>query len=205
MFSEFTWFEKFTRVLNAIPGEEDQARFVLAVVKYGTTKEEPQLAYPLNALFESIREDIENSVGARNKNKGGRPKKQGVSEGLDQDEKPTETGGFETSENITKQGVSEGLETSQNPSLYKPKPKPMPNPKPKKSVVIKKPPTVEDVEEYARGQGITIDACRFCDYYAAQGWKLSNGNPMKDWQAAVRNWARPKKEPGGERDEYSNL
>lgn len=41
----------------------------------------------------------------------------------------------------------------------------------------------------------------FCDYYAekfwyhyqAQGWKLSNGNLMKDWRAAFNSqWQRPK-------------
>lgn len=28
------------------------------------------------------------------------------------------------------------------------------------------------------------------DYYAQQGWKLSNGNMMKDWNAAARGWLR---------------
>ena len=34
-----------------------------------------------------------------------------------------------------------------------------------------------------------IDPARFCDYYAANGWKAGR-SPMKDWQAAVRNWER---------------
>lgn len=53
------------------------------------------------------------------------------------------------------------------------------------------PPTKEEVAAYALDQGIVgMDADRFIDYYAAQGWRLSNGNAMKDWKAAVRNWAR---------------
>ena len=59
-------------------------------------------------------------------------------------------------------------------------------PKSKKFV----PPTVEDVMDYAGEKGITINAEDFIDYYASQGWKLSNGNPMKDWQAAARRWAK---------------
>ena len=38
------------------------------------------------------------------------------------------------------------------------------------------------------------------DYYAAQGWKLSNGNPMKDWRAAVRNWAHRRVGTDGKED-----
>ncbi len=55
------------------------------------------------------------------------------------------------------------------------------------------PPAPEDIREYCREKKITVDADRFIDYYSAQGWKLSNGNPMKDWKAAVRNWSREKR------------
>lgn len=55
------------------------------------------------------------------------------------------------------------------------------------------PPSPEDIREYCREKNITVDADRFIDYYSAQGWKLSNGNPMKDWKAAVRNWSRDKR------------
>ena len=50
-------------------------------------------------------------------------------------------------------------------------------------------PTAEEVEAYCEERGTPIDARRFCDYYAAQGWRLSNGNRMRDWRAAARNWA----------------
>jgi hypothetical protein len=45
------------------------------------------------------------------------------------------------------------------------------------------------VEAYAREAGITIDAAAFCDYYTANGWKVGR-NPMKDWKAAARMWAK---------------
>lgn len=53
-----------------------------------------------------------------------------------------------------------------------------------------KPPTPEEVREYAREKGITLDAEDFCDYYGAQGWRLSNGNRMRDWRLAANRWAR---------------
>ncbi len=52
------------------------------------------------------------------------------------------------------------------------------------------PPTADEVRAYAAAKGLAIDAERFVDYYTAQGWKLSNGNALKDWMAAARNWAR---------------
>lgn len=51
------------------------------------------------------------------------------------------------------------------------------------------PPTVDEVKAYASDKGLTLDADRFVDFYAAKGWKVGN-TPMKDWRAAARNWAR---------------
>ena len=50
-------------------------------------------------------------------------------------------------------------------------------------------PTVEDIIAYCSVAAITIDAQRFFDFYESKGWKVGN-SPMKDWKAAVRNWAR---------------
>lgn len=52
------------------------------------------------------------------------------------------------------------------------------------------PPTAEQVQEYCRENGITgVEAQRFVDFYASKGWTVGNA-PMKDWRAAVRNWAK---------------
>ena len=50
------------------------------------------------------------------------------------------------------------------------------------------PPTVEEVAAYASEKGYKMEAERFVDFYASKGWKVGN-TPMKDWKAAVRNWA----------------
>lgn len=55
------------------------------------------------------------------------------------------------------------------------------------------PPTVLQVQEYCKEKGYAVDAERFVDFYESKGWKVGN-TPMKDWQAAVRTWA--KKEGG---------
>jgi uncharacterized protein YdaU (DUF1376 family) len=57
-----------------------------------------------------------------------------------------------------------------------------------KTKVFKKP-KPDEVEEYAKYLGFTLDGSYFCDYYEARGWQLAQG-PMKDWKAAVRTWKR---------------
>lgn len=57
------------------------------------------------------------------------------------------------------------------------------------------PPTLSEVAEYCRERGNTVNAQRFCDFYGRQGWRLNNGQPMKDWKAAVRLWERDEKKP----------
>ena len=51
------------------------------------------------------------------------------------------------------------------------------------------PPSLQDVKGYISEKHITIDAEAFVDFYASKGWKVGN-QTMRDWKAAVRNWAR---------------
>lgn len=57
------------------------------------------------------------------------------------------------------------------------------------------PPTKDEVLAFCQENGFSIDVDYLYDYYAAKGWKIGS-NSMKDWKAAVRNWARrEKKQP----------
>ena len=67
------------------------------------------------------------------------------------------------------------------------------------------PPTVEEVKNYCLERKNSVNAERFVDYYAQQGWRLSNGNALRDWKAAVRTWEqrepynqRPAAKPAGD-------
>lgn len=51
-------------------------------------------------------------------------------------------------------------------------------------------PTLDQIREYVYTENLMVDPDKFFDYYESQGWKLSNGNKMKDWQASCRNWHR---------------
>lgn len=56
-----------------------------------------------------------------------------------------------------------------------------------------RPPTVAQVTAYCLERGNKVDAEHFVDYYQRQNWKLSNGQKMSDWKAAVRTWERTSK------------
>lgn len=49
------------------------------------------------------------------------------------------------------------------------------------------PPTEDEVREYCRERGNSVDPSRFVNFYAAKGWMVGK-NKMKDWKAAIRTW-----------------
>lgn len=51
-------------------------------------------------------------------------------------------------------------------------------------------PTVEDVAEYCQQRKNNIDPEMFVAHYAANGWKLANGNKLNDWKSAVITWEK---------------
>ena len=61
------------------------------------------------------------------------------------------------------------------------------------------PPAVDAVRAYITENGLNIDPEHFVDYYAARGWKLGKGQPMRDWQAACRTWDKLAKERKAEK------
>lgn len=57
------------------------------------------------------------------------------------------------------------------------------------------PPTPDEVRAYVTEKQLHVDPDRFVDFYASKGWKVGR-DPMKDWRAAVRNWAARDKQRG---------
>lgn len=59
-------------------------------------------------------------------------------------------------------------------------------------------PTIQEIDEYVKDKGYTIDPERFFDYYESRGWMVGK-NKMKDWKASVRLWARNQRESVAEK------
>lgn len=55
------------------------------------------------------------------------------------------------------------------------------------------PPSADDVGEYCKARGNSIDPDSFVDFYTARGWKVGT-HTMKDWKACVRTWENRRKE-----------
>ena len=83
---KFTWFPKLTDLINEVAKDMPDAvsELVIAITNYGTYGIEPEFSsIALKYAFMSVREDIDNSISAReNGGKGGRPKtkQEGVEE-----------------------------------------------------------------------------------------------------------------------------
>ena len=50
------------------------------------------------------------------------------------------------------------------------------------------PPSISDVADYVNEKKYSVNPASFIDYYESNGWMVGR-NKMKDWKAAVRNWA----------------
>lgn len=52
-----------------------------------------------------------------------------------------------------------------------------------------KKPSIEELQDYCKDNNLVVGCDRFYNYYEGNGWKVGR-NPMKDWKATLRNWAR---------------
>ena len=58
-------------------------------------------------------------------------------------------------------------------------------------------PTLDKLIAYKQKANLALVDCEaFFDFYESKGWVVGK-NPMKDWQAAMRNWDRTERERGG--------
>lgn len=55
-------------------------------------------------------------------------------------------------------------------------------------------PTLDEIQEYCREKGYNVDAAAIYDHYTANGWVQGKNKPIKEWRAAVRQWARRESE-----------
>lgn len=50
------------------------------------------------------------------------------------------------------------------------------------------PPTLQEVEEYARSRNSSVDPKRFWDYFDAGEWKDAKGQPVRSWKQKFITW-----------------
>jgi hypothetical protein len=50
-------------------------------------------------------------------------------------------------------------------------------------------PTIQDIENYCKERGNSVDPERFFNFYESKGWMIGK-SPMKNWKAAVHTWEK---------------
>lgn len=94
-----------------------------------------------------------------------------------------------TNRNEASRTVTNRDEPSQDQDQEKTKKRPRKETIPPKHLTVFTPPSVEEVSDYCRERGNSVNATRFVDFYSMKGWMVGK-NKMKDWKAAVRTWER---------------
>ena len=163
----------------ALLDDASRGRFVMGLMLYATQWIVPEFSGPEKLLWPSFRRSIDAAAaqveaGIINGSKGGRPKKKPNENPQETENNPIQVQ-VQVQEQVHVQSLSKEREGAKAPKA------------PARTRFA--PPTAEEVRAYAQDKGLQMDAEAFVDFYASKGWKVGNA-PMKDWQAAVRNWAK---------------
>ena len=172
-----------------------QADIYNAICDYALNGNEPKITGIALSIFRLAKPQIDaNNERYVIGKKGGRPKK-------------IKTDGFEKSEEIKTDGFEKGIKIKtdgfENPpekSAFK-KPNVNVNDNVNDNVIFSNEdkaksvkrfvaPTLAEIQEYCKEKGFNVDAASIYDHYTANGWVQGKNKPIKDWKAAVRQWAR---------------
>lgn len=176
------FYRSFYDAIKELPDAE-LAKCFKAIMEYGLDGKEPETSGIEKTIYYLVKPQIDaNNKRYQNGTKGGRPKTE---------PEPSDN------QTVTKEKPND------NQTVTKPEPKEKVKVKEKDKVKDKDkeskgtvrfaPPTLDDVREYCLEQGYSIDSDRFIDFYTAKDWMIGK-NKMKDWKAAVRNWARTQRQ-----------
>lgn len=182
------FYRSFWATLEKIPNEGDRCKMLSAIMSYGLDDAEPVLEYPLDALWEAIKPQIDaNKKRRENGSKGGRPAKEVEPEAEPEapDAAEEKTIGYED-KNHRLSGAKPNVNVNDNVNVNV---NDNDNTHSTRAARFTAP-TPDQVSEYVAERGYTgFDVEHFIDYYTANGWRVGK-NPMKDWRAAVRNWQK---------------
>jgi hypothetical protein len=187
MRDSFVFYRSFFEAVEELPPDEFK-RAILAIAKYALNDEVPQTKGIERTIYIMAKPQIDtNNQKYINGKKGGRPKNQTIT-----NVKPNNN----QSVTNTKPNVNDNVNGNVNDNvIFKENITTKEKPANGKQIItstsskrfIK--PAEEDIEKYCTDAGIAIDVKSFFDFYESKGWVVGT-SAMKDWKAAVRNWAR---------------
>lgn len=189
MRDSIVFYRSFYEAVKTLP-PEDFKKTIQAIMEYGLNDVEPETNGVEKTVFLLVKPQIDaNNRRYENGKRGGSSSK-GKSE--TKPEPKANQSGTKVEPNVNQNGTKHEPNVNVNVNVND-------NVKENtlKSVKEKRfaPPTLENVMGYCQEMGYSIDTQRFIDFYESKGWMVGK-NKMKDWKAAVRNWARQDKEQG---------
>ena len=186
--------------------EELKGAFLRYIYEYGINETEPELSGLELTVWLKIKRRIDDDVQAyerkvsnlkQNKNRTATGAKTATTtenrtetvrtpnghrtENTTEEEKPNGDRADSVSVNVS---VNDSVNVSDSVNVAEAKPA---EPAPARKRFVK--PELEEIREFCFEKNINIDVDRFFNYYESKGWKVGV-SPMKDWKAAVRNWAK---------------
>lgn len=186
--------------------EDLKGAFLRYIYEYGINETEPELSGLELTVWLKIKRRIDDDVSAyerkvsnlkQNKNRTATGAKTATTtnnrmdtertpnghrtENTTETEKPNEDRTDSVSVNVS---VNDSVNVSDSVNVAEAKPA---EPAPARKRFVK--PELEEIREFCFEKNINIDVDRFFNYYESKGWKVGV-SPMKDWKAAVRNWAK---------------
>ena len=175
--------------------EELKGAFLRYIYEYGINEIEPELSGLELTVWLKIKRRIDDDVSAyerkvsnlkQNKNRTATGAKSTAptdnrTENTTEEEKPNGDHTDSVSVNVS---VNDSVNVSDSVNVAEAKPA---EPAPARKRFVK--PELEEIREFCFEKNINIDVDRFFNYYESKGWKVGV-SPMKDWKAAVRNWAK---------------
>ena len=173
--------------------DEEAGRLFKAVLRYANGQE-VELPGRETLVFSMLKTQIDRDATAyeefREKQrvnglKGGRPKKPVVN-----DDNPENPEVYTDNPVVDEENPKNPVVILQNPkSQEKDKDKDKEEDKEKESKRRFTPPSPEEVSEYCKEHGYSIDPEAFIAFYESKGWKVGN-QPMKSWKAAIVTWTK---------------
>lgn len=182
----FIFYRSFKDSMNDL-SDADKLIMYEAISDYSLDLKEPELTGFPKALFSLIRPILDANIQRwRNGRNGGAPKgnknnrfSKGTTEVQPKvNQNTTEVQANKDKDKDVNKDKSTKVDKSNKPTRFSP-------------------PTLSEVQKYISDNNYSVDAANFIDYYTANGWKV-NKNPMKDWQATIRNWQRREKQQRSE-------
>lgn len=179
----FIFYRSFWEAIREAD-EAGQRQLYAAIAAFALDGEEPQLTGLIKAVWLAIKPQLEvNRKRYENGKKGGAPKGSSNNPtGRRGKAIATEPKEPITNQELTKNKANNNVNENENVNVNV-------ESKTKKRSVFS-PPSLDEVRDFFSKGNFTSDPAAFFDHYEANGWVQRGGKPIKNWQAAARQWER---------------